>query len=236
MKSPIFRRTVFGLAAITIVAAIVNFQRSDWHEHWIDVNGVSRRYLFYAPNRTDRKLPLLLAFHGFSGTAESMRQSSQLHGLVNKHEFYLAYLDGDPTWHRPRTGQPCPDAEFFDQLCEDLERRYPIDSSRIYVTGMSMGGDFAIRLAGLRSQRIAAVASQGMLTEDAVKAERPFPLLVIVGTEDDRVPPAFFPRVPDAFRERGHEVKLLRPVGVGHRWHVPLNGELWLFLADHRLE
>lgn len=75
-----------------------------------------------------------------------------------------------------------------------------------------------------------------MVTDDAVETERPFPLLIIVGTEDDRVPPSFFPRVPEAFQKRGHEVKLIRPIGIGHQWHVPLNEELWSFLSSHELE
>ena len=75
-----------------------------------------------------------------------------------------------------------------------------------------------------------------MVTNDVVDAQRPFPLLIIVGTEDDRVPASCFPRVPEAFRDRGHEVEVIRPEGVGHRWHVPLNEALWSFLAAQRLQ
>jgi poly(3-hydroxybutyrate) depolymerase len=233
---PKFWRFVVGLIVLGFLAAIVAYVRTDWSQRSIQVQDETRRYLFYAPDHFEGELPLLLVFHGFSGTAEEMRESSQLHELVNKHQFFLAYLAGNSTWHRPKPGSPNPDVEFFDQLCDHLEQQYPIDSSRIYVAGMSMGGDFAIRLAGLRSDRIAAVASQGMMTSDVVDSQRPFPLLIIVGTEDDRVPESWFPSVPDAFRERGHEVEVIRPAGVGHRWHLPLNDRLWSFLAGHRLE
>ncbi|MCA9187005.1 MAG: dienelactone hydrolase family protein [Pirellulaceae bacterium] len=241
MPKPV-KKTRFRHAVLVVIGALIAvglaviFLKTDWHERTIKVNGASRRYLWYAPEKASGKRPLLLAFHGFSGTADGMRKSSKLHELVDANQFYLAYMDGNPTWHRPVPDRPGPDVEFFDALCEELQRKYPIDSSRIYVTGMSMGGEFAIRLASIRSQRIAAVASQGMVTDGAVEAERPFPLLIIVGTEDDRVPPNFFPRVPNAFQERGHEVKVIRPDGVGHRWHVPLNGELWSFLSNHSLE
>jgi polyhydroxybutyrate depolymerase len=233
---PKLRRFIFGLIAIGILIGLIAYFQIDWSQRTIQVDGETRRYLFYEPDHVEGKLPLLLVFHGFSGNAEEMRESSQLHELVNKHQFFLAYLAGNSTWHRVGPGRPNPDVDFVDQLCDHLENQYPIDPSRIYVAGMSMGGDFAIRLAGKRSNRIAAVASQGMMTSDVVDSQRPFPLLVIVGTEDDRVPASWFPRVPDAFRERGHAVEVIRPEGVGHRWHVPLNDRLWAFLAGHRLE
>ena len=75
-----------------------------------------------------------------------------------------------------------------------------------------------------------------MCTDGALESERQFPLMIIVGTEDDRVPASFFPTVPAEFRSAGHLVEVLRPEGVGHRWHVPLNEELWDFLSQHRLE
>ena len=222
---------------VLLVAFSVAYFSVDWRRHRIAVNGGNREYLFYAPSNAKREsLPLLVAYHGFSGTADRMRQSSKLHEMVEEQRFYLVYTEGDPTWHRPHPDRPCPDVDFFDALCDSLTENYSIDEDRIYVTGMSMGGDFVIRLGGLRSNRIAAVASQGMITRYAVDSERPFPLMIIVGTEDKRVPKDYFPRVPDEFREQGHTVEVLRPEGIGHWWHRPLNVALWEFLSSHRLQ
>lgn len=230
------RLIVNALVLLSVCVLAVLIFVIDWTRQRVDVDGVQREYLFYAPsNPGGKKLPLLVAYHGFSGTADRMQRSSKLHEMVEDQQFYLAYANGDPTWHRPAEGRRCPDVEFFDALCDSLTKRYPIDEKRIYVAGMSMGGDFAIRLGGRRSNRIAAVVSQGMVTSEAVDAERPFPLMIIVGTEDDRVPPTFFPRVPNAFREHGHHVEVLRPEGIGHWWHVPLNPAIWKFLSSHRL-
>lgn len=233
---PKLRLLATALILFSILALIAAYLETDLSERTIQVNGLTRRYLFYEPDQVEGKLPLLLVFHGFSGTAEGTRESSHLHELVNEHQFFLAYLDGDPTWHTAIPGRPNVDVDFFDQLCDQLEKHNPIDPDRIYVAGMSMGGDFAIRLAGLRSERIAAVASQGMITPGAVDAQRSFPLLVIVGTEDDRVSSERISTVTAAFRDRGHEVEVIRPEGVGHRWHEPLNERLWKFLMGHRLE
>ncbi|MCA9263201.1 MAG: dienelactone hydrolase family protein [Planctomycetales bacterium] len=203
------------------------------------VGETDRVYLFYRPFRRYQDLrPLVLAYHGFSGTAGGMAESSQLHELAKKHGFYLAYPDGDPTWKLfvPGGLDESPDLTFFDQLVDQLSDRYPIDRQRVYVVGMSRGGDFAIYLAERRSTEVAAVVSQGACVEQVGVCQRPFPVLFIVGTKDDRVPPQRFPATPDAMRLAGHPVEVLRPVGVGHRWHVPLNDQVWAFLARHRLD
>lgn len=221
----------FVVATVTIL-----FFSQGSHRHNVDVDGARREYILYSPRDTGELRPLLLAFHGFSGTAAGMQESARLHELVDEHGFFLVYLEGNPTWNRPRADVQTPDVAFFDKLCDELVARCPVDPERIYVAGMSMGGDFVIRLAGLRSDRIAAVVSQAMCTSEAVESPRPFPLMIIVGTEDDRVPPSYLEKVPDAFRENGHEVAVLQPKGVGHRWHRPLNRELWEFLSSHRLD
>lgn len=74
-----------------------------------------------------------------------------------------------------------------------------------------------------------------MITDDAVASERPFPLLVIVGTEDDRVSASRLATAPERFRKNGHQVEVIQSEGVGHRWHAPLNGEIWRFLERRRL-
>jgi predicted esterase len=75
------------------------------------------------------------------------------------------------------------------------------------------------------------LAGFGMVTSEDL-----FPLMIIVGTKDDRVPSSRFPAVPQAFRNRGHIVEVVRPEGVGHQWHVPLNERMWQFLSSHSLQ
>jgi len=236
MKLRIGKLCLGALTVALLAGLALIYGRTDSHQKSVDVDGVNREYLFYAPKDCDAELPLLLVYHGFSGNADRVRKSSKLHELVDEHKFYLAYLDGDPTWRRPKPGSNCPDVDFFDKLVAELETQHSIDQSRIYIAGMSMGGDFVIRLGGLRSEKIAAVVSQGMITDEAVEAKRAFPLRVIVGTKDDRVSPELIPAVPNAFRDRGHIVKVVRPDGVGHWWHAPLNQELWSFLSNQSLE
>lgn len=210
----------------------------DWHRHTIDVNCAKREYLLYKPKNNDGEpKPLMLALHGFGDDAARMAMQSQLHELAREKGFYLVYLEGDNTWQffTPPDKEVSNDIVYFDRVCEELIARHPIDTDRIYVVGMSRGGDFTMRLAEHRSDRIAAVVSQGACAADIAEMDRPLPVMFIVGTKDDRVPPEHFPVVPDMLRERGHTVEVIRPEGVGHWWHVPSNERMWRFLSSHHL-
>ena len=208
------------------------------HRRTILVDGVTRTYLLYAPSsRSPGLKPLVLAYHGFSGSAANMAEESRLHELVDEGDFYLVYLDGDPSWQFfvPENAQVSRDVAFFDRLLDELIESLPIDPNRVYAVGMSIGGDFVVYLAKRRSTRIAAVVSQAACVSEAVEAERPFPLMIIVGTADQGVPPDRLLRVAQAFLDRGHDVEVLRPKNIGHRWHVPSNKRLWEFLSRHSL-
>src|SRR5690606_38184402 len=130
---------------------------------------IQRRYLWYEPRLSSKELsPLVLVYHGFSGDAERIRNSSLLHDMVDEQDCYLAYIDGNPTWQCFTVGSPIsnPDIRMFDVLLYDLLERYPIDPNRVYAVGMSRGGDFVVHLGMRRSQRLAAIVAQGACMQD----------------------------------------------------------------------
>lgn len=202
------------------------------------VNGERREYLFYAPESSDSSLkPLVLAYHGFNGPAKRLERSSQLHKLAQKEKFYLAYIQGDPTWwcFTPLDRNVNPDIAFFDQLRSELIDKHPIDPDRIYAVGMSKGGDFVVHLGLRRSQALAAIVAQGACILEEQVAERALPMLFIVGTKDGEVTTETIETVPGQYRERGHTVEVIRPKDGRHQWQVGLNDELWTFLSTHSL-
>lgn len=227
-------------AVVAIGAAVRWFSLSTYpHRRTILVDGQTRRYLLYAPSsRSPALKPLVLAFHGFDGTPENMAEESRLHELVGEGGFYLAYLGGDPSWQLfvPENAQVSRDVVFFDRLCDELIETLPIDPDRIYAVGMSRGGDFAVYLAEHRSTRVAAIVSQAACVPKAVEAQRPFPLMFIVGTADGGIPPDRLLSVSQAFRDRGHIVEVIRPENIGHAWHISSNKRLGEFLSRHSLK
>jgi polyhydroxybutyrate depolymerase len=67
---------------------------------------------------------------------------------------------------------------------------YPVDSGRIYVTGMSNGGFMASRLGCTLSNRIAAIAvvAASVDQEPSCQPTRPLSVLYMQGTKDPLVP------------------------------------------------
>ncbi|MCC7543020.1 MAG: prolyl oligopeptidase family serine peptidase [Deltaproteobacteria bacterium] len=79
------------------------------------------------------------------------------------------------------------DVAYFDAVLDLLGSTYVIDERRIYATGFSNGGSMTSRLAVERSTRFAAIASAaGFLSVDPVAAERSVPMVLSVGSLDDR--------------------------------------------------
>lgn len=208
----------------------------DWHRKSVMVDGVRREYLWFAPQeRSSESRPLVLVYHGFSGTAEGMERRALLHELVDSGDFYLAYIEGDPTWHcfTPWDGVENPDIAMFDALREDLLGKYPIDPERIYATGVSKGGDFVVHLGLRRSKHVAAIVAQGACILEEHQAERPLAMMFIVGTADGEVTPETIETVPQTYRDRGHEVEVIRPQDGPHCWDRSYNQQIVEFLFGH---
>jgi polyhydroxybutyrate depolymerase len=87
-------------------------------------------------------------------------------------------------------GAPVHDMYFFNELLDQLESNYSVDSSQIYATGLSDGGFMGFRLACEMAGRIAAIATvaatmpQSMSEGCSDWSFRPVPVLMINGTSD----------------------------------------------------
>lgn len=75
-------------------------------------------------------VPLLLCFHGGGDSAKHIAQVSQWYKVAHDHNFLLVCVEN----HINST------ATEMMELIEVLKKKYPVDESRIYATGFSMGG------------------------------------------------------------------------------------------------
>jgi len=76
------------------------------------------------------KLPLVMCFHGGGDSAMCMVALSDWHLVANKYDFLLVSVEN----HLNST------ATEAIALIEHLKEKYPVDGTRIYSTGFSMGG------------------------------------------------------------------------------------------------
>lgn len=78
----------------------------------------------------ERTVPLVLCFHGGGDSAKHIAFVSQWYKVASDHNFLLVCVED----HINST------ATEMMELLEILKKEYPIDESRIYATGFSMGG------------------------------------------------------------------------------------------------
>lgn len=169
------------------------------------VAGYTRSYLLnLPPNYNDSSnFSLVIALHGFSGSASQMEQDYKLTSKSNSARFVIVYPEGVPsdgrfgfrTWN---AGTCCDfamqhnidDVEFIRQLIQKLTATYKINPKKIYATGMSNGALMTYRLACELSQQLAAIApvSGTMLTTQPCRPVRPVPVLHIHSALDTKIP------------------------------------------------
>jgi poly(3-hydroxybutyrate) depolymerase len=147
------------------------------------VAGAARTVSFYAPTRRDGRPPLVIAFHGTSGSSEdwiSGNDPSGIESLANDHGFVVAapqsrllaqpdwdheYDGGDKYWETaaPRGSDPNanPDLLFVSAIIASAQATFGADPKRTYALGFSNGGFFAILTALALRDRIAAFAEVG---------------------------------------------------------------------------
>jgi poly(3-hydroxybutyrate) depolymerase len=213
------------------------------------VGGDERTYRLVVPRtiETLSPVPLLVALHGAGDTMEQMAEYTDLDRLTAEHGFCLLYLQGwNDSWPPfiPEKHPEVVDREitFFDAVCDEVLSRYPIERSRVYVTGMSQGAAFLYILVARRSERIAAAAAHSgwlpdPLGETGIDTQNKCPMLFVVGADDEQVSPASVAEARDRFAEAGHPTEWLELDGVGHRWAKDrgINEVIWHFLSKHEL-
>jgi polyhydroxybutyrate depolymerase len=132
-------------------------------------------------------MPVVLAFHGYTGGAYDLEYVGGLSELSDAKGFLAVYPagTGDPTqWDLPGDV----DVAFVTDLLAELEARVCIDLRRVFATGFSMGGGLANVLGCRLADRISAIAPVAALHGESWEGEclpsRPVPIVAFHGTAD----------------------------------------------------
>ncbi|MFN8530335.1 MAG: alpha/beta fold hydrolase [Anaerolineae bacterium] len=153
---------------------------------------------YFAPDAASTFFPLLLVLHGATDTGEHWARVTNFTDLAEEAGFIVVYPDGlNGVWNDGRTGDPridpaIDDLSFLNGVIDTLIEGFRVDTTRIYVTGYSMGGFMAIRLACRLPDRIAAVAAVAAALPQYLVGEcagtTPMPFMLIHGTNDTTIP------------------------------------------------
>ncbi|MEU3457309.1 PHB depolymerase family esterase [Micromonospora sp. NPDC006766] len=152
--------------------------------HRTMVGGRIRTYQVYRPELpAGARVPLVVMLHGALGTGAQARTSYGWDEQAVRDGFVVAYPDGlnrswavSDTCCGPSAASRVDEMSFIRQMITEISRSTPIDSSRIFATGISNGGMLAYRLA-CGTDLFAAIGpvSATMLGT----CEKPFPTSVI---------------------------------------------------------
>lgn len=173
-------------------------------------------YLLYLPKNYDQqeKWPLLLFLHGSGERGNDL-------DLVKKHgppKLIAAGRDFPFIVVSPQ----CPDNKWWEPielvaLLDAVAKDYKVDSDRICVTGLSMGGFGTWRLAAYAPERLAAIAPicGGGETYWAKEFAK-LPTWAFHGAKDSGVPVERSQAMIDAMKKAGGDPKLTIYPEAGH--------------------
>ncbi|MDO4586421.1 MAG: dienelactone hydrolase family protein [Planctomycetia bacterium] len=196
-------------------------------------------WLFIPENesaKTEDGFPLLLFLHGMGERGDDP-EKVKIHGPAN-----ILETDKAKDWPFLTISPQCPNGKYWSplqllKLLDEVETLYPIDKSREYVTGLSMGGFGTWMLLIEDADRFAASAPicGGVEAEEA-KLLLDYPIWIFHGKEDFAVPVKYSIDAELAIQSAGGDkVKLTVYPGVGHNSWVPAynDPELYQWFLKH---
>ncbi|MDB5959751.1 MAG: hypothetical protein JWP59_1045 [Massilia sp.] len=126
-----------------------------------------RKYIVYTPASyaPDKSYPVVFNYHGGGMSMAEQMLYTQMNRAADRHQFIAVYPAGIKQDWNVGFGmsylEGSDDIGFTEAVLNKLKKDYRIDSERIYATGLSRGGFFALRVAAELPQLFAAVASVG---------------------------------------------------------------------------
>ena len=160
-------------------------------------DGMTRQYLYYAPENLPENAPLVIVMHGFTSNAMASWQGSGMNAVADEHGFAVCYpqgstdAKGNTFWNVGydfHQGVTVDDVGFLTSLVKYLQQEHHLSPENTFATGHSNGGEMCYLLACEASDVFRAVAPvSGMMLKkifDTCSPARPIPLFEIHGTAD----------------------------------------------------
>jgi predicted peptidase len=183
------------------------------------VDGTARKYVVYVPADYDpgKKWPMVMFLHGMGergqdgllqsevGIGRAIRRQASLYPCI----VVMPQCPGDKTWL---------DAlNHVDVAMDQTLKEYSIDKSRLYLTGLSMGGYGSWTYGAMHNDVFAAIVPicGGGKTTDAPALAK-VPIWAFHGGADSVVKPLASQSMVQAVKEAGGNIQYTEYPGVDH--------------------
>jgi polyhydroxybutyrate depolymerase len=212
-------------AAIVLVAATLASSlpaaAGEAVAHTIDVNGVSRNYLLYAPpGQSGKRMPAFIMMHGSGSSATQQERYSNFDAFAQAHGLVVMYPNGiDKHWNDGRVighESMADDIGFIKAMLAEVIAQGSIDPRRVYAAGISNGGFMAQHMACVMPDALAgiAVVAATQPVDAACPSPRPMPVIFFQGTADKFVPFNGGPIAPQFGANRGTAMSNAQAVAI----------------------
>ncbi|MBE2268903.1 MAG: hypothetical protein IAE80_11775 [Anaerolinea sp.] len=169
-------------------------------EYTLEWDGLTREYILYIPASYDaaQPVPLVLSLHGFASSPRQQMGFSAWNEVADAENIIVAYPAGTGLLLRWNSGLfaeaangSVDDVSFLTGLIDHLAETYCIDTTRVYINGLSNGGGMSYRYACEMADRVAAfggVAGAYSAIPGGCDPSQPVPVILFHGTDDPIVP------------------------------------------------
>ncbi len=211
--------------------------------------GHERKFGMFVPynyNESRRKWPLILFLHGYGESGDDV-ELTRKHGplkegiLRNNFPFLVV---------APQCPKPKPEPALLmnawrnlepdvTKILDEVKRDYRVDTTRIYLTGLSMGGFGAFCLAEDWPDTFAAVAPVcGGGDASALNKCSRLPFWIFHGEKDHTVPYNRSVEMADALKAFGADVQITLYPDLAHDcWTATYsNDKLYAWFLSHKME
>jgi polyhydroxybutyrate depolymerase len=128
-----------------------------------------RKYIVYTPSaygsQPEQRFPVVINYHGGGMSMAEQMLYTQMNKAAERHQFIVVYPQGIKQDWNVGFGmsylEGTDDIGFTETLLARLKQDFRVDSQRVYATGLSRGGFFALRIGAELPHLFAAVASVG---------------------------------------------------------------------------
>lgn len=182
-------------------------------------NGETRKYSVFVPEHYDarRAWPTVMFLQGLGeGGTDGVKQTTVgLGPYIRRHaaEFNLiaVFPQSGGKWDTD-------DSDAIAMAClADVRKRYHVDSARVYLTGVSMGGYGAWRIGGTHAETFAAVVPMAGFDGSRYAAKlAKTPVWAFHNTFDPIVFSSYSKSTVNAINEQGGHAKLSVYGAIGH--------------------
>ncbi len=208
---------------------------------------VTIHYMLFVPKdyeNEDKQWPLMLFLHGLGECGNNELEKVKIHGppgFVDSRPDFPFVVVSPQLPPPPGKMKDVPTAWKSDQLIQLVDhvmKNTRIDPTRVYVTGLSMGGYGTWRLVAAYPERFAAALPicGGGEPKTMAKSLRRVPIWAFHGARDETVPLSESQEIVRAVRRAGGDVRLTVYPDVEHNSWKPTydNPDVYDWLLAHR--